>query len=639
MEFLIQYISLATFTSLNQHNGRCATSRIFEFVGSIHDIESYRGLQSNLGTLQYIFITHWGHLSVILLWVSGALFHIGWTGNYTQWQLNPISTIAVSHPIWDPHFLGSSIEPYSNLSPTYSGLYHWLYTTGFRTDFQIYNFVLCIQLLSVAFLLIGKFHLSSIEDFVDQLSFVHASLSKTKQTHLILRLYALYMESSGTRLNFHVATLLGTFSTLWSGHIVHISIPASRGSSLFPPHSVNLLFNGNLVNYSLQPDSLGHIFTSPTGAGSALITFNGGFNGSYGSVPLSDIAHHHLAIGVFLIWVAHLYSSIFKAFGHRILDMVQVSGLRLMIKYATRSLHLQLFLSLLCISITTSTSAHQMYTTPPYAYLAYDYVATAALFIHHNWISSLLTTGAFAHSSLFIIRDYTSLALENQDPVTRILAHKAALVSHLSWVSLFLGFHTLGLYVHNDVVVSFGQCYKQVLLEPVIAHAATNVTYLTAKSFGYIGALLFSVLHTVDPSHAPIGPGDFIAYHATSLAFHVTSLILIKGTLDSRGSSLMPDKAQSNLGFACDGPSRGGTCDISSWDSSYLALFWALNSTSWTIFLFHWKHLLPWQSSTTKFEESSTFLNGWFKDYLWFNSACLIRGYDLYLVNNLSVWS
>ncbi|MBC6436004.1 hypothetical protein FM036_43715, partial [Nostoc sp. HG1] len=51
----------------------------------------------------------------------------------------------------------------------------------------------------------------------------------------------------------------------------------------------------------------------------------------------------------------------------------------------------------------------------------------------------------------------------------RVLKHKEAIISHLSWVSLFLGFHTLGLYVHNDVVVAFGTPEKQILIEPVFA--------------------------------------------------------------------------------------------------------------------------------------------------------------------------
>jgi len=57
------------------------------------------------------------------------------------------------------------------------------------------------------------------------------------------------------------------------------------------------------------------------------------------------------------------------------------------------------------------------------------------------------------------------------------------------------------------------------------------------------------------------------------------------------------------------------------------------------MFYFHWKQISIWQSIQSKFEESSTFLNGWFKDYLWTNSASLIRGYDHLGSNDLSVWA
>merc|ERR1712127_1104093 len=39
-----------------------------------------------------------------------------------------------------------------------------------------------------------------------------------------------------------------------------------------------------------------------------------------------------------------------------------------------------------------------------------------------------------------------------------------------------------------------------------------------------------------------IGPGDFLVHHAIALGLHVTTLILVKGALDARGSKLMPDK-------------------------------------------------------------------------------------------------
>ncbi|OMP13198.1 Photosystem I PsaA/PsaB [Corchorus olitorius] len=77
-------------------------------------------------------------------------------------------------------------------------------------------------------------------------------------------------------------------------------------------------------------------------------------------------------------------------------------------------------------------------------------------------------TGAFAHGAIFFIRDYNPE--QNKDNVlARMLDHKEAIISHLSWASLFLGFHTLGLYVHNDVMLAFGTPEKQILIEPIFA--------------------------------------------------------------------------------------------------------------------------------------------------------------------------
>ena len=101
----------------------------------------------------------------------------------------------------------------------------------------------------------------------------------------------------------------------------------------------------------------------------------------------------------------------------------------------------------------------------------------------------------------------------------------------------------------------------------------------------------------------------------------------------------MPDKVNLSNSFACDGPTRGGTCDISSWDSAYLALFWVLNTDGWLMFYFHWKHLTLFENTVFQFDESSIYLNGWFRDYLWFNSASLINGYTPFRVNDLSCWA
>jgi hypothetical protein len=76
---LAKIISTDSFISLN---GRCATSRYLQVVGSIHDIESYFGIDNTLSLNLQIFTAHWGHLTIILIWVSGNLYHIASNGRY-----------------------------------------------------------------------------------------------------------------------------------------------------------------------------------------------------------------------------------------------------------------------------------------------------------------------------------------------------------------------------------------------------------------------------------------------------------------------------------------------------------------------------------------------------------------------------
>ena len=262
---------------------------------------------------------------------------------------------------------------------------------------------------------------------------------------------------------------------------------------------------------------------------------------------------------------------------------------------------------------------------------------------------------SFGFVRFFFIRDYDPEA--NKDNVlARMLEHKEAIISHLSWVSLFLGFHTLGLYVHNDVVVAFGTPEKQILVEPVFAQfvqAASgkaiygfDVLLSNAASSASLASqnipgehYWMAAINGNTDVFLPIGPGDFLVHHAIALGLHTTTLILVKGALDARGSKLMPDKKDFGYSFPCDGPGRGGTCDISAWDAFYLAVFWALNTVGWVTFYWHWKHLAIWSGNVAQFNESSTYLMGWFRDYLWLNSSQLINGYNPFGSNNLAVWA
>ena len=53
-----------------------------------------------------------------------------------------------------------------------------------------------------------------------------------------------------------------------------------------------------------------------------------------------------------------------------------------------------------------------------------------------------------------------------------------------------------------------------------------------------------------------------------------------------------------------------------------------LNTIGWVTFYWHWKHITLVTNNLTLWTESSTYLMGWLRDYLWFNSSQLINGYS-----------
>ena len=635
------------------------TRRIWYGIATAHDFESHDGMTEER-LYQKLFSTHFGHLAIIGLWVSGNLFHIAWQGNFEQWVADPLHVRPIAHAIWDPHFGQGAITAFtqagasSPVNIAYSGLYHWWYTIGMRTNAELYQGSIFMMILSAWALFAGWLHLQP--KFRPSLA---------------------WFKNAESRLNHHLAVLFGFSSIAWTGHLVHVAIPEARGQHVgwdnflsVMPHPAGLapFFTGNWGVYAQNPDSVYQAFGSSEGAGTAILTFLGGFHPQSEALWLTDIAHHHLAIGVIFVIAGHMYRTNF-GIGHSIREILEAhnppkgtpgdlgAGHKGLYDTINNSLHFQLGLALASLGVVTSLVAQHMYSMPSYAFIAKDYTTQAALYTHHQYIAIFLMCGAFAHGAIFFIRDYDPEANKN-NVLARMLEHKEAIISHLSWVSLFLGFHTLGLYVHNDVVVAFGAPEKQILVEPVFAQF---VQAASGKAVYGMNVLLSNPDSLVSNAPGPgavwlpgwleglnsgnnslflqIGPGDFLVHHAIALGLHTTTLILVKGALDARGSKLMPDKKDFGYSFPCDGPGRGGTCDISAWDAFYLAVFWALNTVGWLTFYWHWKHLAIWQGNVAQFNESSTYLMGCFRDYLWLNSSQLINGYNPAGTNNLAVWA
>jgi photosystem I P700 chlorophyll a apoprotein A1 len=163
-------------------------------------------------------------------------------------------------------------------------------------------------------------------------------------------------------------------------------------------------------------------------------------------------------------------------------------------------------------------------------------------------------------------------------------------------------------------------------------NAATTVSYAFGGDIVTIGSKIAMM-------PIKLGTADFMVHHIHAFTIHVTVLILLKGVLFSRSSKLIPDKANLGFRFPCDGPGRGGTCQVSAWDSVFLGLFWMYNCISVVIFHFSWKMQSDvWGSVSPNgdithivggnFAQSSITINGWLRDFLWSQASQVIQSYS-----------
>ena len=125
-----------------------------------------------------------------------------------------------------------------------------------------------------------------------------------------------WFKNNESRLNHHLSGLFGVSSLAWSGHLIHVAIPESRGqhirwdnltTNVPHPEGLTPFFSGNWGVYAENPDTASHIFGTNEGAGTAILTFLGGFHPQTQSMWLTDIAHHHLAIAIVFTFAGHMY--------------------------------------------------------------------------------------------------------------------------------------------------------------------------------------------------------------------------------------------------------------------------------------------------------------------------------------------
>jgi photosystem I P700 chlorophyll a apoprotein A1 len=372
---------------------------------------------------------------------------------------------------------------------------------------------------------------------------------------------------------------------------------------------------------------------------------------------LTDTAHHHLAIAVLFLVAGHQYRTNW-GLGHSIKEILENhkgpftgEGHKGLYEVLTTSWHAQLAINLAMVGSLSIIVAHHMYAMPPYPYLATDYPTQLSIFTHHMWIGGFLIVGAGAHGAIYMVRDYDP-ALNQNNLLDRVLRHRDAIISHLNWVCMFLGFHSFGLYVHNDTMRAFGRPQDMfsdsaIQLQPVFAQWVQNIhtlapgatapNALEPVSYAFGGGIV-AVAGKVAMMPIALGTADFMIHHIHAFQIHVTVLILLKGVLFARSSRLVPDKANLGFRFPCDGPGRGGTCQVSGWDHVFLGLFWMFNTIAIAVYHFSWKMQSDvWGTVSPdgvvthitggNFATSALTINGWLRDFQWAQSSQVITSY------------
>jgi photosystem I P700 chlorophyll a apoprotein A1 len=621
--------------------GPKTTTWIWNLHADAHDFDSQTNSLEDIS--RKIFSAHFGQLALIFLWISGMWFHGARFSNYSAWLANPTAIKPSSQVVWP--IVGQEIlngdvgGGFSGVQVT-SGWFQMWRACGITNETELYWTSIGGLLMAFAMVFAGWFH-------------YHKAAPKLE-----------WFQNVESMMNHHLAGLLGLGCLSWSGHQIHISLPVNKllDAGVAPqeiplPHE--LIFNQELMGqlYPSFKKGLLPFFTLNWSEYSDFLTFKGGLNPITGSLWLSDTAHHHLALAVLFIFAGHMYRTNW-GIGHSMKEILEAhkgpltgEGHKGLYEILTTSWHAQLAINLAMMGSLSIIVSHHMYAMPPYPYIGIDYATQLSLFTHHMWIGGFCVVGAGAHGAIFMVRDYSPVQSYN-NLLDRVLRHRDAIISHLNWVCIFLGMHSFGLYIHNDTMRALGRPQdafsdKAIQLQPIfakwiqsihtLAPGSTAPNALSTASYSFGGDVV-AVNSKIAMMPIQLGTADFMVHHIHAFTIHVTVLILLKGVLFARSSRLIPDKANLGFRFPCDGPGRGGTCQVSAWDHVFLGLFWMYNCISVVIFHFSWKMQSDvWGTISSagkishitggNFANSAIDINGWLRDFLWSQASQVIQSY------------
>lgn len=310
------------------------------------------------------------------------------------------------------------------------------------------------------------------------------------------------------------------------------------------------------------------------------------FAGAYdGAVSTGLIPFHHLSIGTLCLLVAG-YASSAPAILGSLWTLTACGSSLLTLAIASGSMG----------SLSTALSFALLFA-PSYGPVASAYATVWALFGHHYWVGILSLPGAASHLALFAVRARSALAV--------LFSHRDTLLGHLTWARTFVGAHSVGALIHNDSMEALARNHD------TFSDASIQVRPMLA----------------VLAASPALSSADFLVLHAECFCVHTAVLVLLKGLLLARSSRLVPDKGLLGFTYPCDGPGRGGTCQISPSDHGFLGAFWAYNTGSLGPFHSFWYAQAVLWGQLDDWAVSATSINGWLRSLLWTQSAKVIQAY------------
>ncbi len=625
--------------------GPKTTTWIWNLHALAHDFDSHTSDLEDVS--RKIFSAHFGHLAVVFVWLSGMYYHGAQFSNYSAWLADPINikpSAQVVWPIFGQEILNGDVGGGFEGIRITSGLFHLWRAAGITNEFQLLCTAIGGLVMAGLCLFAGWFH-------------YHKRAPKLE-----------WFQNVESMLNHHLAGLLGLGSLAWAGHQIHVAIPINKMLDAGVPADQVPLPHEFILNPALMKEMFPSVdwglfsgvvpfFTLDWGKYAEFLTFKGGLDPQTGALWLTDQAHHHLAIAVLFIVAGHMYRTNW-GIGHSIKEILEAhkgpftgEGHKGLYEVLTTSWHAQLAINLAMVGSLSIIVAQHMYAMNPYPYMGIDYATQISLFTHHMWIGGFFIVGGAAHGAIYMVRDYDP-AVNRNNVLDRVIRHRDAIISHLNWVCLFLGFHAFGFYVHNDTMQALGRPQDMfsdtgIQLQPIFAQwiqslhtkaIASTAPYVGASVSPIFGGDVVAVGGKVSMMPMVLGTADFMVHHIHAMTIHITVLILLKGVLFARSSRLIPDKAKLGFRFPCDGPGRGGTCQVSGWDHVFLGLFWMYNAISIVIFHFSWKMQSDiWGTVNPdgtiehitggNFAASAVNINGWLRDFLWAQSVQVINSY------------